>query len=48
METALARKHTTRRRAIVEALAVELEQINGMQPFQNSSLKRRKKTKVLG
>ena len=36
METALARKHTTRRRAIVEALAKELEQINGTPPFRTS------------
>ena len=33
MEEALARKHTTRRRAIVEALATELEQINGSSTF---------------
>jgi len=45
METALARKHTTRRRAIVEALAVELEQINGMNPFRTavSTVERRLK-----
>ena len=45
METSLARKHTTRRRAIVEALAVELEQINGMQPFRTavSTVERRLK-----
>jgi len=45
METALARKHTTRRRAIVEALAIELEQINGMQPFRTavSTVERRLK-----
>ena len=45
METALARKHTTRRRAIVEALAVELEQINGMNPFRTavSNVERRLK-----
>lgn len=36
METALARKHTTRRRAIVEALALELEQINGGAPFRTA------------
>ena len=36
METALARKHTTRRRAIIEALALELEQINGSSPFRTS------------
>jgi len=36
METALARKHTTRRRAIVEALAQKLEQINGSPPFRTS------------
>jgi hypothetical protein len=45
METSLARKHTTRRRAIVEALAIELEQINGMQPFRTavSTVERRLK-----
>ena len=36
METALARKHTTRRRAIVEALALKLEGINGSAPFRTS------------
>tara|TARA_B100000900_G_scaffold230145_1_gene195428 strand:- start:223 stop:684 length:462 start_codon:yes stop_codon:yes gene_type:complete len=36
MESSLARKHTTRRRAIVEALAMELEQINGTPPFRTS------------
>ena len=36
MESTLARKHTTRRRAIVEALAVELENINGSAPFRTS------------
>lgn len=36
MEEALARKHTTRRRAIVEALALELEQINGTPPFRTA------------
>lgn len=36
METALARKHTTRRRAIVEALALKLEGINGTAPFRTS------------
>ena len=36
METALARKHTTRRRAIVEALALELEQINGIHLSEQS------------
>ena len=36
MESSLARKHTTRRRAIVEALAQELEQINGTPPFRTS------------
>ena len=36
MESSLARKHTTRRRAIVEALALELEQINGQPPFRTS------------
>ena len=36
MESSLARKHTTRRRAIVEALAQELEQRNGTPPFRTS------------
>ena len=36
MDSSLARKHTTRRRAIVEALAQELEQINGTPPFRTS------------
>ena len=36
MEASLARKHTTRRRAIVEALAIELENINGSPPFRTS------------
>ena len=36
MESSLARKHTTRRRAIVEALALQLEQINGQPPFRTS------------
>ena len=36
MESSLARKHTTRRRAIVEALAMELEQINGSPPFRSA------------
>ena len=36
MDSSLARKHTTRRRAIVEALAMELEQINGTPPFRTS------------
>ena len=39
METALARKHTTRRRAIVEALALKLEGINGSAPFRTSVAK---------
>ena len=45
METSLARKHTTRRRAIVEALATELEQINGTPPFRTavSNVERRLK-----
>jgi len=43
MDSALARKHTTRRRAIVEALAQELERINGTPPFRTavSSVERR-------
>ena len=36
METALARKYTTRRRAIVEALCQKLENINGSPPFRTS------------
>jgi len=36
METALARKHTTRRRAIVEALALKLEGINGSSSCRTS------------
>ncbi len=34
MESSLARKHTTRRRAIVEALALQLAQINGTPPYR--------------
>ena len=36
METAIARKYTTRRRAIVEALCQKLENINGSPPFRTS------------
>ena len=36
MDSALARKHTTRRRAIVEALSEKLEGINGSAPFRTS------------
>jgi hypothetical protein len=36
MEASLARRHTTRRRAIVEALALKLENINGTPPFRTS------------
>ena len=36
MEAALARRYSTRRRAIVEALCVKLEQINGSPPFRTS------------
>ena len=45
MESSLARKHTTRRRAIVEALAQEMEQINGTPPFRSavSNVERRLK-----
>ena len=39
MESALARRHTTRRRAIVEALSGALEQINGSAPFRTSVAK---------
>ena len=45
MESTLARKHTTRRRAIVEALCLKLEEINGSAPFRTSvaSVERRLK-----
>ena len=45
MDSTIARKHTTRRRAIVEALAQELERINGTPPFRTavSSVERRLK-----
>ena len=45
MEEALARRYSTRRRAIVEALATELERINGNAPFRTSvaSVERRLK-----
>ena len=45
METTLARKHTTRRRAIAEALCLKLEEINGSAPFRTSvaSVERRLK-----
>ena len=36
MDSTLARKHTTRRRAIVEALCQKLENINGSPPFRTS------------
>ena len=39
MESTLARKHTTRRRAIVEALAQAMEGINGNAPFRTSVAK---------
>ena len=39
MEEAQARRYSTRRRAIVEALAVELERINGSAPFRTSVAK---------
>ena len=39
MDSALARKHTTRRRAIVEALAVALEGVNVNAPFRTSVAK---------
>jgi len=39
MESSLARKHTTRRRAIVEALALQLEQVNGTPPYRSSIAK---------
>ena len=36
MDTTIARRHTTRRRAIIEALCTKLEQINGSAPFRTS------------
>ena len=36
MDSTTARKHTTRRRAIVEALSEKLEGINGSAPFRTS------------
>ena len=39
MESALARRYSTRRRAIVEALALKLENINGQAPFRSSVAK---------
>lgn len=45
METALARRYSTRRRAIVEALATALENINGSPPYRTavSNVERRLK-----
>ena len=39
MDSTIARKHTTRRRAIVEALSEKLEGINGSAPFRTSVAK---------
>ena len=39
MESSLARRYSTRRRAIVEALALKLENINGQAPFRSSVAK---------
>ena len=39
MNSTLARKHSTRRRAIVEAICEKLEQINGNAPFRTSVAK---------
>ena len=39
MDSTLARKHSTRRRAIVEAISEKLEQINGNAPFRTSVAK---------
>ena len=39
MDSTLARKHSTRRRAIVEAISQKLEQINGNAPFRTSVAK---------
>ena len=36
MDTTIASRHTTRRRAIIEALCTKLEQINGSAPFRTS------------
>ena len=36
MDTTIARRHTTRRRAIIEALCTKLAQINGSAPFRTS------------
>ena len=39
MDSTLARKHSTRRRAIVEAISEKLEQINGNAPVRTSVAK---------
>ena len=39
MDSTLARKHSTRRRAIVEAICEKLEQINGNAPIRTSVAK---------
>jgi hypothetical protein len=39
MDATLARRYSTRRRAIVEALCTKLEQINGNAPFRTSVAK---------
>ena len=39
MDSTTARKHTTRRRAIIEALAEKMEGINGSAPFRTSVAK---------
>jgi len=39
MESGLARRYSTRRRAIVEALALKQENINGQAPFRSSVAK---------
>ena len=39
MDSTLARKHSTRRRAIVEAISEKLDQINGNAPFRTSVAK---------
>ena len=36
MDSTIARRYSTRRRAIVEALCTQLEQINGSAPFRTS------------
>ena len=46
MDTTIARRHTTRRRAIIEALCTKLEQINGSAPFRTSVARVERRLKV--